>query len=1001
MKRALLLASSLLFVFLLSSTALWAQERNVTGQVTSTEDGEALPAVNVLIKGTTTGTVTDIDGNYNLAIPGDDVILVFSFIGYTSQEVTVGTQSTINVSLAVDVTELSEVVVVGYGTQQRRDILGAIGSADSDVLENIPVADPLEALQGRVAGVNITSGSGRPGQRAIVRVRGVASIGGVGSTDPLYVVDGVPMTNRDDGQLPEGQGVSPLSRINPDDIQSIEVLKDAAAAAIYGSRASNGVVLITTKKGDFNQDTQIDATFYYGIQSPSNQLDFLNASQFREIMRESRAAAGLAPDPQFDEDPSIVTTDWLEEIQRDNPLIENYQVSASGGSDNTRFFVSGNYFNQESILTKGGFERISARLNLENRSANDKLNIGLNLQGSRSDAIITTRDNSIFSAWPQALQARPDEPVFNEDGTFALITANNPVQMFEQDDQQETFAVVGNAFAQYEVIPGLKLRMAIGTDVTWVKDFSFAPTTHPSGAGVGGTGTSATALRSKWVSENTITYTNNSLVDERLSLTALAGFTFEEEELESNLVSGQGFPSDNLRYLNSASTNTAFSSAQTKNRLESLIGRVNVEFDDKYLLQAAVRRDGSSKFGANDRYGVFPSFSFGWRISGESFMDGITWLDDLKLRASWGQVGNDRSIGNFTSLAQIGSGENYNNLPGLAVTRIANPDLTWETTEQTNIGLDVAVFSGRINASIDYYIKDTEDLLLARPIPSTSGLRSIQENVGSVENKGVEISITSVNIDRAVRWTTTLNVASNDNEVTKLNNDEPIDVGFVSRTAVGQPIGAFYVIKSLGVDPNTGDMMYEDVNGDGIIGGDDRQFLGSYIPKWEGGLTNTLSWNGFDFTFFFQFASDVDVYSLAQEGIGGFWNLGATEAGVAMTTDVLRRWQNPGDITDMPRAIAGPQGVENNRRSSRFLDDASYIRLKNITLGYTLPESLIGRIGIRSIRVYVTGQNLWTITDYNGFDPEVSSSNDTRQGGVDSGAIPQLKNVTFGINIGL
>ncbi len=1001
MKRTLLTTSSLLFVFLFLTTALWAQERNVTGQVTSSEDGEGLPAVNVLIKGTTNGTVTDVDGFYNLSVPGDNAILVFSFIGYTSQEVTVGSQSTINVNLALDVTELSEVVVVGYGTQQRRDILGAIGSADNDVLENIPVADPLEALQGRVAGVNVTSGSGRPGQRAIVRVRGVASIGGVGSTDPLYVIDGVPMTNRDDGQLPNGQGVSPLSRINPEEIESIEVLKDAAAAAIYGSRASNGVVLITTKKGSYNQKTEIDASFYYGVQSLSNELDFLNASQFREIMRDSRAAAGLAPDPQFDEDPSVETTNWTDIIQRDNPAIQNYQLSASGGSDNTRFFISGNYFNQESILKKGGFDRISARLNLENKSANDKLNIGINAQVAKTNAIITARDNSIFSAWPQALQARPDEGPFNEDGTFAVITANNPLQMFEQDDQQESFAVVGNAYAEYEVIPGLKLRTSIGTDVTWVKDFSFAPTTHPSGAGIGGAGTSATALRTKWVSENTVTYTTNSLVDERLSLTALAGFTFEEEELESNLVSGQGFPSDNLRYLNSASTNTAFASTQTKNRLESLIGRVNLEFDDKYLLQAAIRRDGSSKFGANDRYGIFPSVSVGWRISGESFMEGISWLDDLKLRASWGQVGNDRSIGNFTSLAQIGSGENYNNLPGLAVTRIANPDLTWETTEQTNIGLDVALFSGRLTASVDYYDKDTKDLLLARPIPSTSGLRSIQENVGSVENKGVEISITSVNVDRAVKWTTTLNVATNDNEVTKLNNDEPIDVGFVSRTAVGHPIGAFFVIKSLGVDPNTGDMIYEDLNNDGIIGGDDRQFLGSYIPKWEGGMTNTVSWNGFDFSVFFQFAQDLDVYSLAQEGIGGFTNLGATEAGIGMTTDVLRRWQNPGDITDMPRAVAGAQGVENNRRSSRFLDDASYVRMKNITLGYTLPQSLIGKAGIRSIRVYVTGQNLWTITDYQGYDPEVSSSNDTRQAGVDSGAIPQLKNVTFGINIGL
>ena len=830
--------------------------------------------MNVLIKGTTNGTVTDIDGNYTLAVPDNNAILVFSFIGYTSQEVTVGTQSTVNVRLATDITELSEVVVVGYGTQQKRDVLGAIGSADSEVLENIPVADPLGALQGRIAGVTVQSGSGRPGQRALVRIRGVASIGAVGSTDPLYVIDGVPMSNRDDGQLnlnaSAGQGVSPLARINPEDIESIEVLKDAAAAAIYGSRASNGVVLITTKKGKYNQQTEINASFYYGVQSLTEDPSFIDASQFREIMRDSRAAAGLAVDPQFNDDPSLETTEWTKIIQRDNPSIQNYQLSASGGSDNTRFFISGNYFNQESILKKGSFDRISARMNLENKSANDKLNLGINIQVAKTGAILTTQDNSIFSAWPQALQARPDEGPFNEDGTFAVITANNPLQMFEQDDEQETFAGVGNAFAEYEIVPGLKLRTGIGTDVTYVKDFSFAPTTHPRGAGIGGTGTSGAALRTKWVSENTITY-SDVFIDDRLNLTALAGFTFEEEERERTLVSATGFPSDNLRYINSASTNTTFFSDQTKNRLESLIGRVNLDFDDKYLFQAAVRRDGSSKFGVNDRYGLFPSVSVGWRISQEAFMDAVSWLDDLKIRASWGQVGNDRSIGNFTSLAQIGSGENYNGLAGLAVTRIANPDLTWETTEQTNIGIDVALFAGRISMALDYYNKDTKDLLLSRPIPSTSGLRSIQENVGAVTNKGFEISITSVNIDRAVRWTTTFNVANNDNEVTRLNNDEPIDNGFVSRTAVGQAIGSFFIIKSLGVDPATGDMMYEDLNNDGIIGGDDRQFLGSPVPEWEGGITNNVSWNGFDLSVFFQFAQNVDVYNLAQEGIGGVY----------------------------------------------------------------------------------------------------------------------------------
>lgn len=991
-----------ILVFLLS-TNVWAQERLVSGRVTSAEDGSAIPGVNVVAKGSGTGTATDSDGRYSINVPSGSGSLIFSFIGLQLQEVSIGDRTIVDVAMAADITQLSEVVVVGYGTQERRSITGAIAKANGkEILENIPVADPLQGLQGRVAGVQVTSGSGRPGQAQIVRVRGVASIGAAGSNDPLYVVDGVIISNRDDsrqaGTPNAGQGISPLASLNPEDIQSIEILKDASAAAIYGSRASNGVVLITTKRGSYGAKTELNFSAYQGLQSLSNRLDFLDARQYREIQREARANAGNPVDPQFADDPSIISTNWLDLILRNQSRISNYQLSAAGGNERTRFYVSLGYFTQEAILLKGDFKRISGRINLDHK-ATEKLTFGLNLQFAKSSSIQTPVDNSIYSPWARSLDGRPDEKVYNDNGTFAINTFNNAVQMFEPDQTTDIFSSIGNFYAEYEIIKHLVFRSSIGASVAYTKDFSYFPTTHPSGLGVDGDGTAGNALGTNWLTENTLTY-NRKFLNNKLSASALLGYTFQEDNRERSYVSGRGYPSDFFKYITSAADIYSGSSDWTGNSIESYLSRINLDYDGKYLLSMAIRRDGSSKFGVNNRYGTFPSISAGWRISAENFMSGVNVVDDLKFRASYGKTGNQASIGNFTALSLIGSGNNYNDNAGFAGSVIGNPDLTWETTIQTNIGFDLSVLNARLNVAFDYYNKETQDLLLAQPIPRTSGFASIQRNVGSISNKGFELNVRSINVDKKIKWTTDFNIARNINEVTKLaNNNTPIDAGFVSRTAVGQSLGSFFLVKALGVDPQTGDMIFEDVDGNGIIGGNDRQFLGSPWPDFVGGLTNTVSYKGFDLSVFFQFSFGNDIYKIYQEGINGTTNLGASLAN--MTTDVLNRWRAPGDVTDMPRAVTGAQGVFNNQRSSRFLEDASYVRMKNITLGYTIPSSLLGKVGVRSARAYITGQNLLTFTKFSGFDPEAFSSLDDRQLGVDNAAIPQLKNITIGINIGL
>ncbi|MFD1188683.1 SusC/RagA family TonB-linked outer membrane protein, partial [Pontibacter rugosus] len=991
----------------------WAQNQTISGTVTDASSGIPLPGVNILVKGTTTGTFTGGDGSFNVKVNDANATLVFSYLGYINQEVKANGRATINIQLKEDAKALSEVVVVGYGTQERRDITGSVASVRSEEIENLPVAGLDQAIQGKIAGVNVTSSSGTPGGGISVRVRGTSSISAGNS--PLYVVDGVPVSNSDISQGGFGnQEINPLSEINPNDIQSIEVLKDASSAAIYGSRASNGVVLITTKKGQAGK-TQVDIDAYSGVQDFTKKVDFLNATEYTNIVNEARQnymnsnpgkTVDLLGAPAYN-------TNWIDEVTRSTASISNLQVSARGGNDKTKFYISAAQFKQEGIILKNEYERKNLRLNLDH-AVSSKINIGTNLGVSRSTNNRIIGDNNIFAPWPNALQSRPDQPAYKEDGSYFETQRNNPVQgALEPEYETTIFRVFGNIFGTYEIIPNLKYRLSVGGDWYNNKEFQYEPITSGQGNGTNGYGLSANGVASNYLIENTFDYAKSF---GELNLTALVGYTFQEFTTERQYVEGVDFPSASFRYITSAAQITNGTSNWTSNALESYLGRVNLDYADRYLLSLAIRRDGASKFADGNKYGTFPSVSLGWRLSQESFMQDLSFLSDLKLRASYGITGNQEGINDYAAMALIGGGQNYNDQSGVAPSQLPNPDLKWEQTKQTNFGVDFGFLSNRISASADYFIKNTDDLLLSRPLPRTSGYSSITENIGSVENKGFEFAVTTKNLTGALKWSTNFNIAFIDNKVTKLNNDEPFDRGFVNRVAVGEAIGAFYLLEQEGIYQSdaevpeklfakgirAGDVKFRDINGDGdITTGADRTFVGSAVPDYFGGITNNFSYKGIDLSIFFQYSVGNEIYAMwkEQDAAG---NLGAGANNNAIAKEEAEdRWTGPGTSNSVPRAIYGAAGTFNAQRSSRFLEDGSYLRLKTLNLGYSLPSTVIDKVGLRKVRVYATAQNLLTFTKYSGFDPEVSSNaQDAVTAANDQATLPQLRSFTLGVNIG-
>ncbi len=988
----------LLILPLLLAALLAMGQKEVSGLITSAEDRQPVIGASILVKGTTTGTVTDIDGRFSITVPGDNAVLVISYTGLKTVEITVGNRTQLNIVMESSVAFLDEVVVTGYGSQGRRVLTSAVSSVKAEDIQNLPSASIDQLVQGRAAGVQISANSGTPGAGMFVRVRGTTSI--TASSDPLYVIDGIPVVSTPlESEGVGGQRTNPLADLNPADIESVEVLKDASATAIYGARAANGVVLITTKRGRKSQNARVTLNTYIGSQSfwrsPSDQL--VNALEFETLMNEAARNAN-AREPYPTPGSSGIDTDWNSFIFQKNVPMYNTDLSISGGTDRVRYFISGNYFDQEGILKNNQFTRYTGRVNLD-FDASDKIKVGTSILYSRNKRLRANNDDNINGAMGGAYFLPPNLPPYQPDGSLTKFSIfENPIAVAEyQDLTMNVNRILANVYGEWSILPSLKFKTSGSVDYNEIKEDAYFPTQLNAGVAVGGLGRSSVTLDDNLIWENILTY-QKRLGGEHY-LTVLAGQSLQTSRNEFTRAIGEQFPSNDFRRITSAAVQRATSTA-TQWGIASLFGRINYDFAGKYIVTVNIRRDGSSRFGEANRWGNFPSVGVAWRLSQENFLKDNRFINELKLRASYGITGNQNGIGDFAARGLWTGGANYTTAPGTRPQQLANPDLKWEETTQYNIGIDLAVLKEKIVLNFDWYNKYTRDLLLEVPLPRTTGFSSQFQNFGEVENQGWELTLNATPVQRSdFNWTISLNVAHNKAIVRKLF--APIEIYNRSpfRLEEGQPIFSFWFHEQLGVDPQTGNPIWRTVNGDSrteaFNAGRDRFFVGNAQPDLFGGINNTISFKGFDFNMFWQ-------YSLGNEQLN--WTRFFMEHGGTRNTNYmrsqLRRWQKPGDITDVPRMTAANYAA--NLRPSRLVEDGSYIRLKNVTLGYTLPNTLTRKWGIQKLRVYATGQNVITITNYSGLDPELTgtASNILTQG-IEFFTFPQARIFTGGLTLTL
>lgn len=980
----ILLALLLSPQFLSAGTAVY--NKIITGKVTA-PDGESLAGVTVQEPGTTNGAVTDVEGNYRINVSDDARQLEFSYLSYQKMVVDINNRTVVDVVLEPDNKALSEVVVVGYSTEKKALLTGAVGEVRSEDVKDLPVPGVDGILQGQTAGVLVNQNSGTPGGGMSVRIRGVSSIGG--SSQPLYVIDGIPVTTGDFAQIGyEGQGINALSDLNPNDIASISVLKDAAAAAIYGARASNGVVIITTKRGG-NRKSVVNFNGYYGVQETWKRLEMLDARDWMLYRNDLAESAVFSED---DINNIRVNTDWQKEIFRTAP-ISNYELSTSGGNDKTSVFVSGNYFNQEGILGGTDYQRLNGRINIDHRLS-DRVLIGASTGLTYAKTNRVEGDQTLHGPLPNGISTPAIFPVYNADGSYnqegpysnAISIANEAI------NQNFSFRTLSNIFSTIKLLPGLSFTTKWGADILNFREHAYESVKTVQGAKFNGLGFATTTNVINLVSNNTLNYVQSF---GRHNVDLMGGYSFEKYQNRSSFIRAQDFADPSLQYIDAASTIVAASSSGFESGIRSFFGRANYNFSNKYLVTFSGRLDGSSRFGENNRNGFFPAISGAWRIAEEQFFR-VKPISELKLRASYGLTGND-DISPFLFAALYGT-TSYGGQPGIYPSNIPNPDLKWETTAQLNLGLDIGLWNNRINLSADVYDKQTRDLLLSRPLPTSSGFSVITENVGRVQNRGIELSLSGdILSKRQVSWTTRINVSANRNKVLELYNNQPIDdLGRGSnRIEEGEPIGIFYSFLSLGVDPSTGDIVYKDVNYDGEITAADRTKVGNPHPDFTGGITNTLGYKGWDLNIFFQGSYGNDMFN------GSRLFLESLTGGDNQLAIVNTRWRQPGDITAIPDATSDPVRSASNRRvSSRFIEDGSYLRLKNLTLGYSFNRQKLANLRISACRLYFSGQNLLTFTRYTGLDPEVNySGNENAVIGTDFFTYPQARAYTLGFNL--
>ncbi|TKB97792.1 SusC/RagA family TonB-linked outer membrane protein [Pedobacter cryophilus] len=1014
MKQKLL---SMFFVCLMLAGAAFAQDKRVTGKVTSKEDGLPLPGVSVKATGSNVVTQTDANGNYSIGVPATAKSLEFSFIGFLSQNVAIGSKTAINISLVTDAKQLSEIVVTAYGTQRRADVTGAQSSIKAADIANTPILSPEQALQGRAAGVQVTQSSGTPGGGISIRIRGTSSIGA--SSQPLYVVDGVPISTGSYTQIGAGgQTSNALSDINPNDIESIEVLKDAASSAIYGSRAANGVVIVNTKRGA-NQTTKISFNSYYGQQEVNKLLPLISGQQYIELMNEAvlnrrgpgnnyGTLTGLSADPA-----TYANTDWQNEIFRTAP-IKNYDLSARGGNDKTKFSISGSYFDQEGIVIASGFKRWSGRINVDNQ-ATEKLKLSLNAGFNSSVSNRINNDNNINGVVSASILLGSHIPVYNANGTYgkdAVSSVDNPVaSALERIFLNTNNRLLTSGSAEYQILPSLTFKSQLSLDYLTSKDRNYNPTTTNTGAASAGAGSEGQNQEVNYVTENILNFNKTFASKHILNLTGV--FSYQESNYENLFAAATGFPTNDFTRLSSGAVRVTTASGGSSYALESYVARANYSFNNKYVLQGSVRVDGSSRFGADKRYGTFPAVSAAWNVTEESFLKNVNEISNLKLRGSYGIVGN-QEIGNFTSLQLVGGGANYLQQSGLAPSQLGNTILSWENTASIDLGFDLGMFKNRLTFTFDAYQKKTEDLLLGQPLVGSSGFLSIQSNIGKLENKGLEFGLTGVILDKKdFSWTSNVNLSFNKNEVLAISGN-PFASGFASWVAPGGSLGDFRGYRTDGIFQSAaeiaaapihtvtasaltstapGDQRFKDLNGDGRITADDQEIIGNGMPTYFGGFTNNFRYKNFDLSAFVQFSGGNQIYNNTRgfsEGMNSIFG---------QTTAVLNRWTPTNPSTTMPRAVY--QDPNNNRRTSdRFLEDGDFLRMKNISLSYTFSPQFLTKLKVSNLKLYVAGQNLFTITDYSGLDPEVSTFSDTNTApGTDFLTFPQSKTYTFGLNL--
>lgn len=1005
----------LLFLWLLAAP-LWAQQFALRGKVT-TRENEPLVGATVRVKGTQTAALTDGDGGFRLQLPGPGSVLQVSYVGFSTVEVEVGGRTSLTIVLETDSKVLNDVVITGYSVQNRKDIVGSVTRISGEDLKGTPAASFNQLLQGKATGVQVTSNSGVPGGGITFRVRGNNSINA--SVDPLYVIDGVFVSNTEPIRTSIGnqQQSNPLADINPADIESIQILKDANATAIYGSLGANGVVIVTTKRGSLNTKARITANISHGWSDAVKKFRATTGPETGTLVNE--AAVNTAIDRGVD--PSTITLPFadpskLPTYDRISDLFRvagtsSYDLSAQGGTARSTYFAGFSYLKQESIVKPSDFERYTVRFNYDNHLS-DKVKLGNSLNITRTYRNVSSNDNNPTGVINSAIFPRSYLPVFNDDGTYARSGSfdNHLALIRNLNNNAVGWRTIANLYAEWAILPELTLKSSWSLDNSDMYENNYSNTLISAGIATKGSAASYETKNLILTNEQILTWRKS--FGEKHRLHALVGNTVNSVIQESTTATGQGFATNNLTSISVAAT-TLGSSSRAVARLVSFFGKAGYTFDNRFTLDVSLRADASSKFGADRRWGYFPSAGVAWNASNESFVKDLGVFNELKFRASIGLSGNQNGIGSYAAQGLWSSGSNYLETAGTSPSQLENRLLTWETTRQVDIGTEFSILNNRLGVTVDYYNKYTYDLLLNVPVPSRSGFTTYLQNFGAVRNRGVELALHSRNIEgRNFRWSTDFNISFNRNKIEKLASDIALGASGrnISILRQGYAVNSFQLYKQLYVDPQTGNAVYEDVNKDGILTSADRQIVGNALPRFTGGLTNTLSYKQFDLNFLFYFQEGNKIMSMHDF----FLVHGGTQNFIGFIPRQLERWQKPGDVTDIPRlttysgAPTVNGGPSNNyggnvaNQSSRYLLDGSFIRLRNVSLGYTLPQSIVKRAGLTNVRAYVQAANLLTFTRFTGLDPEVSSqSNSQNTAGYDWATVPQPRTVQVGVSVTL